>query len=67
MVAPVVQGGVTDTMADPYDASRGVFFSHFGWLLLRKHSRVLQASRRFVSATDFLADPLLALQEHLDP
>jgi fatty-acid desaturase len=57
----------SDTMSDPYDASRGFFFSHVGWLLLRKHSRVLKASRRFVSVADLWADPLLALQERLDP
>ena len=32
-----------------------------------KHWRVLQASRRIVSMADLGADPLLALQEHLDP
>ena len=56
----------SDTMADPYDASHGVFFSHIGWLLLWDYSRVLQASRRFVSVADVCADLLLALQEHLD-
>lgn len=44
-----------------------MFFSHVGWLLLRKHSRVLQSSRRFVSVADLRADPLLALQDRLDP
>ena len=44
----------SDTKADPYDMSRGVF-SHFGWLLLCKHSRVLQASGRSMSAADFSA------------
>ena len=57
----------SDTLADPYDASRPVFFVHVGWLLLSKLSRVLQASRRFVSVADLWAELLLALQEHLDP
>ena len=54
-------------MADPYNASHDVFFSHIGWLLPLEYSRVLQASRRFVSMADVGADLLLALQEHLDP
>ena len=41
--------------ADPYDASRGVFLSHFGRLLLCERSRVLQASRRFMNAADYRA------------
>lgn len=30
----------SDTDADPYNASRGFFFSHMGWLLVRKHPEV---------------------------
>ena len=29
----------SDTSADPYDASRGLFYSHIGWLLLKKSPR----------------------------
>ncbi|KAK3910909.1 Acyl-CoA Delta(11) desaturase [Frankliniella fusca] len=30
----------TDTDADPHNASRGFFFSHMGWLMVRKHPDV---------------------------
>ena len=29
----------SDTASDPYDASRGLFYSHMGWLLLKKSPR----------------------------
>ena len=31
----------TDTDADPHNAKRGFFFSHMGWLLVRKHPDVI--------------------------
>ncbi|XP_018058472.1 PREDICTED: acyl-CoA desaturase-like [Atta colombica] len=31
----------TDTDADPYNARRGFFFSHIGWLLIRKHPDIV--------------------------
>lgn len=31
----------TDTNADPHNAQRGFFFSHMGWLLVRKHPDVI--------------------------
>lgn len=30
----------TDTDADPHNAARGFFFSHMGWLMIRKHPDV---------------------------
>lgn len=32
----------SDTDADPYNARRGFFFSHMGWLLVRKHPEVIR-------------------------
>lgn len=32
----------SDTDADPYNANRGFFFSHMGWLLVRKHPEVIR-------------------------
>ncbi|VVC90280.1 unnamed protein product [Leptidea sinapis] len=29
------------TSADPHDASRGFFFSHMGWLMMKKHPHVI--------------------------
>lgn len=31
----------TDTDADPHNSKRGFFFSHMGWLMVRKHKDVL--------------------------
>lgn len=30
-----------DTNADPHNSQRGFFFSHIGWLMLRKHRDVV--------------------------
>jgi stearoyl-CoA desaturase (delta-9 desaturase) len=30
----------SETYADPHNATRGFFFSHVGWLLVRKHPDV---------------------------
>ncbi|KAI4499366.1 hypothetical protein M0802_005626 [Mischocyttarus mexicanus] len=32
----------TDTDADPHNSQRGFFFSHIGWLMLRKHPDVIK-------------------------
>lgn len=31
----------SDTDADPHNANRGFFFSHIGWLMSRKHPKVI--------------------------
>lgn len=38
----------TDTNADPHNSMRGFFFSHIGWLMLRKHPDI----KRFGSKID---------------
>ncbi|KPJ16370.1 Acyl-CoA Delta(11) desaturase [Papilio machaon] len=30
----------SDTNADPHNAKRGFFFSHIGWLFIKKHSEM---------------------------
>ena len=57
----------SDTKADPYDATRGFFYSHVGWLLLKKHSAVVRASREYVTVDDLENDSILAVQRNLDP
>lgn len=52
----------TDTDADPYNSSRGFFFSHIGWLLCKKHPEVLRQGRK-VDMSDISNDPLLLLQQ----
>ncbi|XP_067216509.1 acyl-CoA Delta-9 desaturase isoform X1 [Linepithema humile] len=50
----------TDTNADPYSAHRGFFFSHVGWLLVRKHPDVISAK---IDLTDLKQDPFVMFQK----
>ncbi|KAJ1522181.1 hypothetical protein ONE63_002491 [Megalurothrips usitatus] len=52
----------SDTNADPHNASRGFFFSHIGWLMVRKHPSVFEAGRR-VDMSDIEADKLVMFQK----
>ena len=51
----------SETAADPHDASRGIFFSHMGWLLIRKSPAVLIAGNKF-NPMNVLCDPVVAFQ-----
>jgi len=48
----------TDTDADPHNSNRGFFFSHVGWLLMKKHPEVIRRGRR-IDMSDVLADPIV--------
>ncbi|XP_018908758.2 acyl-CoA Delta-9 desaturase [Bemisia tabaci] len=52
----------SDTDADPHNASRGFFFSHVGWLMVRKHPDVI-AKGKLVDMSDMNADPLIMFQK----
>ncbi|XP_025414953.1 acyl-CoA Delta(11) desaturase-like [Sipha flava] len=52
----------TDTDADPHNSSRGFFFSHMGWLMVRKHPDVA-AKGSAVDMTDLEADPVVMWQK----
>ncbi|KYQ54756.1 Acyl-CoA Delta(11) desaturase [Trachymyrmex zeteki] len=49
----------TDTDADPHNSNRGFFFSHVGWLMMKKHPDVIRRGRQ-VDMSDVLADPIVA-------
>ncbi|KAJ8730863.1 hypothetical protein PYW08_002276 [Mythimna loreyi] len=49
----------SDTDADPHNSKRGFFFSHLGWLLVRKHPQV---KSHFVDISDLKEDPVLRFQ-----
>ncbi|XP_029160994.1 acyl-CoA desaturase 1-like [Nylanderia fulva] len=49
----------TDTDADPHNSNRGFFFSHVGWLMMKKHPDVIQKGRQ-IDMSDILADPITA-------
>ncbi|XP_053393006.1 stearoyl-CoA desaturase 5-like isoform X2 [Mercenaria mercenaria] len=51
----------SETDADPHNAKRGFFFSHVGWLLVRKHPDVKRKGKQ-LDISDLLADPVLRVQ-----
>ncbi|EER12488.1 Acyl-CoA desaturase, putative [Perkinsus marinus ATCC 50983] len=56
----------SDTDKDPHDSQRGFFYSHVGWLLVRKPKRVLDAGRK-ISLNDLYKDNILLIQHRLCP
>ncbi|XP_054002310.1 acyl-CoA Delta-9 desaturase-like isoform X2 [Hylaeus anthracinus] len=48
----------TETPADPHNANRGFFFSHIGWLLVKRHPAVKEYGSK-VDMSDIRADPVL--------
>lgn len=50
-----------DTNADPHNSKRGLFFTHFGWLLVEKHPQFYEFSDR-INFSDIEADKMLRLQ-----
>ncbi|XP_071953291.1 stearoyl-CoA desaturase 5-like [Antedon mediterranea] len=52
----------SETDADPHNAKRGFFFSHIGWLLVRKHPDVVSKGSR-LKVDDLLADPVVRFQK----
>ncbi|CAH1795722.1 unnamed protein product [Owenia fusiformis] len=51
----------SETDADPHNARRGFFFSHIGWLLVRKHPDVKDKGKN-IDLSDLYADPVLRFQ-----
>ncbi|XP_043253683.1 acyl-CoA Delta-9 desaturase-like isoform X2 [Colletes gigas] len=54
----------TDTDADPHNAKRGFFFSHMGWLLVRKHPDVKKKGAT-IDMSDLERDPIVVWQKRL--
>jgi len=48
----------TDTESDPYDARRGFWFSHMGWMLFLQNPRL----KGRTDISDLIADPLIRFQ-----
>lgn len=55
-----------ETDADPHNAERGFFFSHMGWLLVKKHPSVIAAGRK-LDLSDLKACPEVRFQRACDP
>ncbi|XP_053306638.1 stearoyl-CoA desaturase [Spea bombifrons] len=51
----------SETDADPHNASRGFFFSHIGWLLMRKHPDVIEKGGK-LDLSDLRADKVVMFQ-----
>uniref|UniRef100_A0A8C5NC99 stearoyl-CoA 9-desaturase n=1 Tax=Gouania willdenowi TaxID=441366 RepID=A0A8C5NC99_GOUWI len=51
----------SETDADPHNATRGFFFAHIGWLLVRKHPDVIEKGRKLELA-DLKADEVVQFQ-----
>ncbi|XP_057633267.1 acyl-CoA desaturase 1 [Chionomys nivalis] len=51
----------TETHADPHNSRRGFFFSHVGWLLVRKHPAVKEKGSK-LDMSDLKADKLVMFQ-----
>jgi len=56
----------SETNADPHNATRGFFYAHIGWLLVKKHPDVVKAGRK-MDFSDLLEDPLVKYQKKFDP
>lgn len=52
----------TDTDADPHNSQRGLFFSHMGWLLVRKHQDV-KTKGGTIDMSDLKNDPIVMFQK----
>jgi len=50
-----------ETNADPHNATRGFFFAHIGWLLVRKHPDIKEKGKK-LDISDLLNDPVCAFQ-----
>ncbi|XP_034827237.1 acyl-CoA Delta-9 desaturase-like [Maniola hyperantus] len=48
----------SETTADPHDARRGFFFSHVGWLMMKKHPLVVKEGNK-LDMSDILDDPVV--------
>lgn len=51
----------SETDADPHNARRGFFFSHIGWLLVRKHPDVFKKGKG-IDLSDLYADKVVMFQ-----
>ncbi|XP_058798659.1 acyl-CoA Delta-9 desaturase-like isoform X2 [Phymastichus coffea] len=48
----------TETSADPHNANRGFFFSHVGWLMMKRHPAVKMYGSK-IDMSDIEADPVI--------
>ncbi|XP_035702582.1 acyl-CoA desaturase-like [Folsomia candida] len=51
----------SETDSDPHNASRGFFFAHIGWIMVRKHPDVIAKGKR-LDLSDLENDPIVMFQ-----
>ena len=51
----------SETDADPHNAKRGFFFSHVGWLLVKKHPDVIMKGKQ-LDLSDLYDDKIVMFQ-----
>jgi len=51
----------SETTADPHNATRGLFFAHMGWLLVRKHPDVIKKGKQ-INLDDLYDEKILRFQ-----
>nr|XP_022919429.1 acyl-CoA Delta(11) desaturase-like [Onthophagus taurus] len=56
----------SETDADPHNPKRGLFFSHIGCLMSRKHPAVFEKSKN-IDFNDLLSEPILIFQKKYYP
>jgi stearoyl-CoA desaturase (delta-9 desaturase) len=54
------------TDADPHNATRGFFFAHVGWLLIKKHPDIVAAGKK-LTFDDLANDSTVTFQKVADP
>ncbi|KAJ8688587.1 hypothetical protein QAD02_024382 [Eretmocerus hayati] len=52
----------SETNADPVNSRRGFWFSHCGWLTMKRHPEVLRKGRQ-IDFSDCYEDPVIAFEE----
>nr|XP_032525916.1 interleukin enhancer-binding factor 2 homolog [Danaus plexippus plexippus] len=53
----------SDTDADPHNATRGFFYSHVGWLLVKRHEEV-RRREKLIDMSDIYDNPVLTFQKN---
>ena len=51
----------SDTDGDPHDSTKGFFFSHVGWLMVKKHPEVKRRGKT-IYMDDLMEDPIVRFQ-----
>jgi len=55
----------SETDADPHNAKRGFFFSHVGWLLVKKHPDVIKKGQQ-LDLSDLYEDKIVMFQRRYE-